>query len=135
MLGQWEARMVGRTTLVAAVWLVVTLALAVPHRASACDCCACDLTSVPQFGDIECGAPDRDCVECVNLGGVPAMDCSVCTGVSQCVKNTFCVGHEMGMCGLVLTASPAPALTPWGLLATALLLVSGGVWTIWRRRT
>ncbi len=44
-------QMVRRTMLVAAIGLVVMLALAVPHRASACSCCACDFG----HGIIECG--------------------------------------------------------------------------------
>jgi LPXTG-motif cell wall-anchored protein len=125
--------MVGRTTLVAAIGLVAMLILAVPHRASACGCCACDLTNVPGFGDVECGVGDSDCVECLNIGGVPAMNCSVCASpTGACVNNTFCVDHEMGMCGLPPKAG-APALTPWGLLAMALLLGSAGVFTLRRR--
>jgi hypothetical protein len=125
--------MARHTTAVAVLGMLVTLVFAAPHRAVACDCCACDLTSVPQFGDIECGAPDPDCVECIRLGGVPATDCSACAGTLNCVKNTFCVGHEMGVCGLATTAAPAPTLTPWGLLAAALLLVSAGVFTLRHR--
>lgn len=119
-----------RTTLVAVIGLVAMLTPAVAHRASACGCCACDFGG----GDIECGEGDTDCGVCINIGGVPAMDCSACT-TPQCGSNTFCVGHETGMCGGVAVSAPAPTLTPWGLLTLALLLVSGGVWTIRRRRT
>jgi LPXTG-motif cell wall-anchored protein len=38
----------------------------------------------------------------------------------------------LGSC--VSAAAPAPTLTPWGLLATALLLVSAGVFTLRRRK-
>ena len=84
-----------------------------------------DVASVPIGGmcstPAECAAPGF-CVEnvCCN---------APCTGPLQRCN----LPDELGSC--VSAAAPAPALTPWGLIATALLLVSAGVWTIWRRRT
>ena len=72
-----------------------------------------------------------------------------CSTPAQCATPGFCVDNvccnapctgplqrcnlpdELGSC--VSAAAPAPALTPWGLLATALLLVSAGVFTLRRR--
>ena len=122
--------MVRRTTLVAAIGLLAMLALAVPQRASACSCCACDFG----HGIIECGVGvdvTEDCGGCIKAGGVPAPDCSVCSKASRCAGQTLCAGDPQ-MC-VVPPLAPAPTLTPWGLLAMALLLVSAGAFTLRRR--
>jgi hypothetical protein len=80
--------MVGRTTLVAAIGLVAMLILAVPHRASACGCCACDFG--PDRGGVDCGDGDVDCGGCIVLGGVPAPTCDECSGRSSCSNQTLC---------------------------------------------
>jgi hypothetical protein len=52
---------------------------------NACTCCACDFGG----GDIQCGALDTDCAECVFFGGTPASSCSICD--SDCgTGNTLC---------------------------------------------
>ena len=80
----------------------------------------------------------------VPIGGMCSTPAQ-CAAPGFCVENVCCnapctgplqrcnLPDELGSC--VSAAAPAPALTPWGLIATALLLVSAGVWTIWRRRT
>ena len=73
----------------------------------------------------------------------------MCSTPAQCAAPGFCVDNvccnapctgplqrcnlpdELGSC--VSAAAPAPALTPWGLIATALLLVSAGAFTLRRR--
>ena len=73
----------------------------------------------------------------------------MCSVASQCASPGFCVTNvccnaactgplqrcnlpdELGSC--VSAAAPAPALTPWGLIATAFLLVSAGAFTLRRR--
>lgn len=59
-----------------------------------CTCCACD------FGDgsVECGTSDAGCAECVDLGGVPAEDCSVCAQQDGCAGDTLCDG-DPNECG------------------------------------
>jgi len=200
-----------RPTAVVLILLLTALSFALPRRVAACDCCACDLTSVPDFGDIECGDGDTDCIVCIDIGGVPATECSVCGTMTDCAGDTLCNGDpdmcigaptrtptpaptdtptftptasptftptatptntpvpiggtcstpaqcaapgfcvdnvccnapctsplqrcdlpdELGSC--VAAAAPAPALTPWGLIAVALLLVSAGAFTLRRR--
>jgi hypothetical protein len=79
------------------VWIVLfvtvaVLRIAAPAPAAGQQCCACDLTAVPGFGDIECGSPDANCVDCIGLGGHPAASCSICDSVPSCIGNTDCGG-------------------------------------------
>lgn len=59
-----------------------------PPPVVGCACCACDFGG----GDVECGSGDVDCLECEDLGGVPAADCSVCAGEEGCAGDTLCDG-------------------------------------------
>jgi hypothetical protein len=53
-----------------------------------CACCACDFGG----GDVECGAGDTDCAECISLGGALAADCSICG--SECnARLTLCANN------------------------------------------
>jgi hypothetical protein len=59
-----------------------------PASPSPCVCCACDFGG----GDVECGDGDTDCAECMNLGGAPAPECSIC-GTACSAGQTLCMDN------------------------------------------
>jgi hypothetical protein len=75
---------------------------------SLCACCACDFGG----GDIECGPSDTNCAECINLGGVPAQDCSICGDVQQCNGQTLCNDNPGGCTAPIPTPTPTSTPTP-----------------------
>lgn len=116
-------------------WMLVVViaglfsgAIAVPPVVAACNCCACDFGG----GGIECGQGDTNCVECIELGGVPASDCSVCAESSECAGETLCAGDPQQCSDVAPTV--APAMSTGGLVLCVLLLAGVGALRMARRR-
>src|SRR5579862_468798 len=79
-----------------------------------------------------CGCGRRTgAVFVVSLSGIHHVDNVCCNAPCTGPLQRCDLPDELGSC--VSAAAPAPALTPWGLIAVALLLVSAGAFTLHRR--